>query len=182
MYVDDHSRTRLVRPPSRTTPLPMTHTTAHLDVDCFVRAPTTCEAVDDVIDRLRAHERAGDIASLTVHTWPATVSLDDPADEALLDVYERFRDWAEARDATLEPAFRVERRVSQYTGTDERRLHLPMICLAAYEDDELYCVVPNRSADRTCTVSTALDAVESEDPESVTALREATPPTPVTES
>lgn len=141
----------------------MTPPTSSFDVVCYVRTSAMSGAVDDIVETLRSHARSGRLGSLTVQAWPASVRLDSTLRRDVLETVEEFREWAAERDASLEPAFSVGERVSEFTGDRETRLRLPVVCLAVYQNDELYCVVPNRTAERTCTVPKALEVVEADE-------------------
>lgn len=154
----------------------MTPPTDALDVDCFVRTSAATDMVDDVLETLRTHDREGRLGSLSVHAWPSSVTLDGALHRDVLETVDEFREWAAERGASLEPAFSVEERVSEFTGHRETRLRLPVVCLAVYRDGELYCVVPNRTAEWTCTVPKALEVVETDEDDGMAALAGATDP------
>lgn len=139
----------------------MTPPTSSFDVVCYVRASAGNDTVDGIIETLRGHERAGRLGSLTVRSWPSSVALEGTRNRDVVETVEAFREWAAERAASLEPAFSVTERVSEFTGARETRLRLPVVCLAVYEDGELYSVVPNRTPERACTVPKALDVVEA---------------------
>lgn len=141
----------------------MTPPTHQFDVDCYVRPPITGET-ERIVKTLRTHDCAGRLNSLTVESWPASVSLDSTVNADVVRTVERFREWASERGARLDPAFSVEEHVSVLTGVREKLLHLPTVCLAVYQDDDLFCVIPNRTDERTCTVPKALDLLETDDP------------------
>lgn len=152
----------------------MTPPTDTFDVDCYVRTSAASGAADDIVEALRTHSREGRLNSLSVHAWPTSVTLDGSIHRDVLETVREFREWAADHDASLEPTFSVEERVSEITGERERRLRLPVVCLAVYEEGDLYCVVPNRTADRTCTVPKALEIVEANEAAEMAPLADAT--------
>lgn len=153
----------------------MTDSTSRFDVDCYVRPPVE-GATRQVVETLETHDRAGRLNSLTVETWPAAVSRDSTVTTDVLETVEGFREWASERGARLEPAFSFDEPTHDLTGERRSLVRLPVVCLAVYEDDDLYCVIPNRTEERTCTVWKALETLEPDDPAHRTAFADAVHP------
>lgn len=153
----------------------MTPPTSNFDAVCYIRPPVT-GPTERIVETLRSHDRAGRLNSLRVELWPATISLGSTVTTDITETVTQFREWADTRDATLAPAFSVDEHVSQITGEREMRLRLPVVCLAVYQDDSLYCVIPHQTDERTCTVQKALGVLESEEPAPQTTFANAVHP------
>lgn len=79
----------------------------HIEIDCYVRAGTRPEPINELVARLRNLADAGTVAELTVHSWPCTVDLDTDVNDRYLDIYEQLDQWAASHDAQIQPPFSV---------------------------------------------------------------------------
>ncbi|MFU8868022.1 HTH domain-containing protein [Natronococcus sp.] len=134
--------------------------TRTLTVVCHVRAPLLLEPVDSQIESLRACEEEGRIDDLLVRSWPKEVRLsDDSPYQEVLETYDRFEQWADRRDVSIQPPFRTRTTTSQVT--DERRevLVTPLLCLECYADDELVAVYPHSTGEETITTEDVIARV-----------------------
>ncbi|MDG5759354.1 hypothetical protein QA600_08365 [Natronococcus sp. A-GB1] len=126
--------------------------TRTLTVVCHVRAPLLLEPVDSQVESLRACEEEGTIDELLVRSWPKEVGLSENSPyQEVLETYDRFEQWADRRNVSIRPPFRIRTTTSQVT--DERRevLVTPLLCLECYADDELVAVYPHSTDDETIT-------------------------------
>lgn len=115
----------------------------------------------DRIGRLDAND-VFDAAALEA-TWQGVeIDADDARPEAIR-TYEEFREWAEANDFTLEPAF--DRRERYVEGTTERReaVIFPVVALAIYVGEQLRAVLPCSDEFTHYTVQEALEGFERGD-------------------
>lgn len=157
----------------REPPDPETGDANHIRVELYIRAPTieTGNRQQDVYDRLRSLNEAGDIAELSVEVWGMQVRIEDDANPAMDDThtrrvrdqYETFREWARGHGCELEPAFSICTTGSLITDHREQVVRLPMICLAVYDDTELIAVAPCSTDDGSYTVEDCLTRLEAAD-------------------
>lgn len=132
-----------------------------LTVDLYARSDTPVpEWRDAVLDRLRRLRDRGRIAGFEVHSWPRAVSLPlaDRTDDGIPGTVRTFERWAVRHDVRLRPPFGVRRTRSAITGETDELLVLPVVFLAA-RDDDLVWVAPATDGESTVTVDDALDAV-----------------------
>lgn len=156
----------------------MTSAAHRFDVDCYIRPTAATGAVDEIVSTLRRYDHRDRFGSLSFGTWPTSVGLDTPAFREVRATVRTFRAWATERDVALDPMFAVEEHVTEITGERAKRLRLPVVCLAIYEDGKLECVLPHRSAGRIWTVPDALDAMEAEGVAALATLAGPTDPEP----
>ncbi|WP_083909295.1 HTH domain-containing protein [Natronococcus amylolyticus] len=126
--------------------------TRTLTVVCHVRAPLLLEPVDSQVESLRACEEEGTIDELLVRSWPKEVRLSENSPyQEVLETYDRFEQWADRRNVSIQPPFRTRTATSQVT--DERRevLVTPLLCLECYADDELVAAYPHSTDEETIT-------------------------------
>lgn len=96
-------------------------------------------------ERLTALVERGRADGYEVHVWGKHVS---PAAEwtgpgrFVLDAVDEFRAWADREGASLAPFFETETRRSTIRGEEQRRIRLPTVALAEYEDGDLRFVAP----------------------------------------
>jgi len=140
-----------------------------LDVDLYVRADTPTpdhrETVTETFDRLAAD---GHITDWTVHLWPRAVPLDPLGDREtswVPSLYHAFRAWATRADVTLAPAFAVRTTTNLLGETGDRRLHLPVECLAVYAAQDLLALYPVTVDGTVLTVADGLDRLETLPPD-----------------
>ncbi|MDG5820598.1 HTH domain-containing protein [Natronococcus sp. A-GB7] len=134
--------------------------TRTLTVVCHVRAPLLLEPIDSQVESLRACEEEGTIDELLVRSWPKEVRLsDDSPYQEVLETYDRFEQWADRRNVSIQPPFRTRTTTSQVT--DERRevLVTPLLCLECYADDELVAVYPHSTGEETITAEDVIARV-----------------------
>lgn len=132
-----------------------------VSIDCYVRASTLVEPVNNTIEILRDYNQRGVFTELTIEAWPAEVPLTDETDASEnVARYERFQGWADTHGVDLQPAFSTRDRTTLLSDTPETVLVLPMICLAIHMDGQLVSVVPHSTDMATYTVEDALTALE----------------------
>ena len=140
----------------------MTQSTPQVTVDCYVRAPSLAEPVDEVITRVRAYEQQGTIDGLAVEAWPNEVCLSGETEGGSVhEQYERFERWAGERGVSLEPAFTRRERTTLVSDETETVLVLPVACLAVSVDGELVRLAPCSVNGETYTISDALADIET---------------------
>lgn len=130
-----------------------------LSVSCFVRSTAVYQDVDDIISRVRRLEERGEIGPSKVTPWPRALRLTDQTKNNLAYVhYREFQSWADdIAGVSLEPAFSIRDRTTLANDRTEKILHLPVVCVAIYhEDDELVCVAPHSHTTGPYTVGSAL--------------------------
>lgn len=130
--------------------------------ELFVRGCSASEArVNSVIRQIDSLARAGTIEGSTVRSWPGRVSLlRDRGSTDAVRTYERFQAWASEHDARIEPPFISRELRSSITGERDVVLYTPVVCLAAYEGDDLVDVVPRTDRNRTITIEEFLRRFE----------------------
>lgn len=109
-----------------------------------------------VHDQLRELQTKGRIKDLSAEMWVKKlyVDADDSpiaAEEQTrrpLSMYKEFSEWAEQAGYSLEPAFSTQTVDSLITDTRGKVLRLPIVCLAAYDDDGNVIDVAPRSSER----------------------------------
>lgn len=106
-------------------------------------------------DHLR--EQVGEV-ELERRVWPKRVPLDGETDA--VERYREFEAWADRRGVSLSPFFRVRESYSSDTGERYDALVLPVLCLAAWRDDELVTVYPHVEDGTVRTVADALAALD----------------------
>lgn len=104
------------------------------------------------VDRLEASG-----AAVTVDTWPKRVRR--WSDAAVLERYEEFADWADARAVRLDPFFSTRGVYSPENGREFDALVLPICCLAVYEGDSLAELYPHADGEATVSVGDGVDRI-----------------------
>ncbi|WP_394353972.1 HTH domain-containing protein [Haloarcula sp. JP-L23] len=135
----------------------------HIEIDCYVRAGTRPEPVNELVARLRNLAGTGTVAELTVHSWPSTVDLDTDVNDRYLDIYEQLDQWAASHDAQIQPPFSVRHIDSSITGETRRELVMPVLCLALSTSRELTGVFPHTVAGDTYAPHDVVDTLEAGD-------------------
>lgn len=134
-----------------------------LTVDLYVRADAPVpERRDEVVDRLQYLSTHDRIADFEVIPWPRAVSLglaDRIADDGIPGTVRSFERWASRHGLRLRPQFDVRQSRSTITGETDDLLVLPVLCLAARDEDGLAWIVPVHDGASTVTVEDALDAL-----------------------
>ena len=116
------------------------------------------DVIEDVTARLRRLE--GDaVSDVHLKSWGPR-RLDTP-EEAVTSTLETYRQWANQRGYSLDPAFRRRETGSLIGQESHARLVVPVLSLAVYEDGELACVTPCTDGTTTYTVETCLEALEA---------------------
>lgn len=138
----------------------------HRRVEVYLRTDTigTYDAQRRVIERLRSLDARGVFDGTSVGaTWQGVETYDGDAREGAIRTYEEFRDWAEANDFSLEPAF--DRRPRYVTGTTDvaEAVVFPVVALAIYVDEDLRAVVPSSDEFAHYTVHEAIEGFERGD-------------------
>ena len=131
---------------------------------CHVRAPLLLEPIDRQIETLQACESEGAIDDLLLRSWPKEVSRSDASPhQEVLETYERFSQWANGRDVSIEPPFRERTKTSQVTGETTDLLVTPLLCLELYADDELVGVFPHSEGEETYTTDEVIAQLRTGD-------------------
>jgi len=130
----------------------MSDTAPDTTVVCHVRAPLLLEPIDRQIQTLQACEDESTVDDLLIRSWPKEVSLSESTPHhEVLETYDRFTRWADARGVSVEPPFRTRTSSSQITGTTTELLVTPLCALEVYADDELVGVFPHSAGEETYT-------------------------------
>lgn len=129
---------------------------------CHVRAPLLFEPIDRQIETLQACESEGSIGSVLIRSWPdqVTISEDSPNGE-VLEVFDRFRQWANNRDVSIEPPFRRRTVTSPITDQSKRILTTPLLSLAIYREDQLVGIYPHSVDDETITTTEVIGTLRT---------------------
>ena len=133
-----------------------------ITVVCHARAPLLFEPIDRQIETLQACESEGSIESVLIQSWPdqVTISEDSPNAE-VLEVFDRFRQWADGRGVSIEPPFRRRTVTSPITNVSKRILTTPLLCLALYRDGQLVGVYPHSADDETITTTEVIGSLRT---------------------
>jgi hypothetical protein len=136
-----------------------------LTADLYVRADAPIsEQRSELLDTLDRLQRERRLAEFAVHPWPNAVSLDlveAAAEDSIAGVVRSFERWAGDRGVSIRPPFAVRRSHSEITGETDELLVLPVVCLAAYDGEELVGVYPCCTGGSTVTVADALATIEA---------------------
>jgi hypothetical protein len=139
-----------------------------LTVDLYVRADApVVDRRNAVIGRLERLERQDRIAGFRLSHWPSAISLDlvrERDDDGIHEVVRSFETWAGRNDRRITPSFDVRTPHSSITGESDDLLVLPVMCIAAYDGDDLVGVAPSSDGGSVHTVADALDSIEAGDP------------------
>lgn len=138
-------------------------------VELYVRSlasPGSCDVIDSVIDRLERLEETGRIGTYTVEVWGEGLTIPTAerteTGKRILDRFSEFTTWAERTDHTLECFDRRTVR-SELTGETYRRIEVPTMALAEYENEKLRHLAPCRSGESVVSVHDRLEALETND-------------------
>ena len=133
-----------------------------ITVVCHVRAPLLFEPIDRQIETVQACESEGAVGSVLIRSWPdqVTISEDSPNGE-VLEVFDRFRRWADSRGVSIEPPFRRRTVTSPITDESKRILTTPVLCLALYRDGQLVGVYPHSADDETITTNEVIGSLRT---------------------
>lgn len=114
-----------------------------LTVEVFTRGSMDARShAESVVNSLLDLAESGRISGVDVHAWPGEMSLDSRSLEGVVERFERFEAWARERDVSIRPPFSVRVRRSTITGESDTLLVTPVLCLAAYDGDEVVGVYP----------------------------------------
>jgi len=116
-----------------------------------------------VFDRIEDLEERGVFDRTREATWQQVEIRESDARQGAHETYREFRDWAEANDFELEPAFDVRPRYVPGSTEVRDTVVFPVIALAIYEGEELRAVVPSRDEFGHYTVPEALEGFERGD-------------------
>lgn len=117
-------------------------------------------------DRLRTLQNDGRIDELSVKAWGKQIPVQeggsaDPGTRSWAQLYDEFKSWADRSDCSLEPAF-SRHNIESFVADDRQEvIRLPIICLAAYDDDGLLDLAPRSAANRVYTVDDFVAALEA---------------------
>lgn len=134
--------------------------------EIYLRTDTigTYDAQKRVLDRIRSLADDGVFDEAGVEsTWQGVETAEVEVRDEAVRTYEEFRDWAEANDFSLEPAF--DRRPRYVTGTTEveEAVVFPVVALAIYVGDQLRAVLPSSDEFHHYTVHEAIEGFERGD-------------------
>lgn len=140
-------------------------TTAH-SVELFVRSLAPSGATDrqtaaiDELERLKSEEI---IESYTVTVWgnricPETARATTTG-QTVLDKIDQFRQWGREEGISLEPYFQ-RREIRSMVDEPHSAIVPPMMCLAVYDDDDLWGVFPCVKEDEQCSIFDYLQSIE----------------------
>lgn len=131
-----------------------------ITVQAFVRPTILVDPVDEKIARLTKLDDEDDIDALLVRAWPGEVPLSsERGDVEAVEIYERFKSWADRLNATVELPFDVETRHSEITGESCEVLTTPVLCFGVYVDSSLKAVYPYRDEHGYHTAKDGIDAL-----------------------
>lgn len=144
----------------------MTNAHAGHRVDVYVRA---FEPVKDehraAVERLQALQDDGSIAAVSVRTWPNKIRLSERSIATdLVELYERFADWAADNDLSIHPPFEVRETGFELLDDRDEVLILPGMVVVVSAGEEILGLYPCRAADRRLRINDCLDALEAGDP------------------
>jgi hypothetical protein len=138
-----------------------------LTVDLYVRADApAAQRRRKIVERLERAERRGGIVDFAVHCWPRAISLDrtvDVDEGGVEETVRTFETWAQRHGRRISPCFDVRRTRSTILEESDERLVLPVLCVAAYDEDGLVGMAPCRDGDSALTVEDVLDAIATGD-------------------
>jgi hypothetical protein len=138
----------------------------HRRAEVYLRTDTigTYGAQQRVLDRIRRLDDQGvlDAAGVAAR-WDGIETYAGDVRPDAIATYEEFRDWADANDFSLQPAF--DTRPRYVTGTTEVRdaVIFPVVAMAIYVDDDLLAVLPSADEFGHYTVHEALEGFERGD-------------------
>lgn len=139
-------------------------TVPDLTVQAYVRPGLLLASVERNLKHVRALESAGTIDRLLVHAWPARVPLaEDSLGQDVVELFERFNEWAAAHEVSIQPPFRVQSIYSAITGISDTILTTPALCLTVYEGNKLAGVYPHTDGDDQYTVADAIIGLKTGD-------------------
>lgn len=136
--------------------------TQGITVACHVRTSLFLEPVDAKVETLRQCEDEGTLEGLVLRTWPDQIRLDEdsPFQEAI-EVYERYALWADRRDYSIEPPFRIKTARSMASEEEWDVLVTPILCLGIYRGSELVGVFPHSDGETVYGATDAIAALRS---------------------
>lgn len=139
-----------------------------IDVTVWLREdePAGIQGQSTLLSRLRRLESEGAINDLTVNRWCKQLECDPdvefPGSEvALRERIDEFKQWAEARGHSLEPAFRWCEKTSLVSDDSREYLVLPVVCLEVRSNDRLLAVFPCTSGTETNTALNCVTQLEA---------------------
>jgi len=137
------------------------------------------ERQEAAVERLQELAESGRLSDLTVRMWGKQMRRSSPAayteeGKVVFDRVDRFTEWAEETDRSLEPFFEERDHHSEFTGESDTSVVLPAVALAEYRDDDLVHLAPHTDGDRQVTVEERIaaladDAAAEPDPQPVAA-------------
>ncbi len=134
-----------------------------------VRAPMTMgtyERQQTIQEQLRTLQEKGHVGELSIRVWRKQVptsggNLTDSGTQTCIHLYEKFQSWADQAGCSLEPGFSKHTIDSLVTDNQQEVIRFPIICLAAYDDDELINLAPRSTASGVYTVADFIAALET---------------------
>lgn len=137
-----------------------------LNLDLYLRSSLSAhEQFDDILNRLEKLKKEGLIEGFNTYDWADEIMV--KANESryersnfALDKFKEFEEWAEEHGKDIRPCFDIREYESSFTDESRKVVVLPMMCVAAYIEDELKAVYPCFDGDEYCTVQDYLSALE----------------------
>jgi uncharacterized protein YciU (UPF0263 family) len=121
----------------------------------------------DVLTFLDRLESDGRIGSYETDIWPSRVCLSDDHPRhrsGVVDLFERFEEWAETVGVSIRPAFEVSTTTSIADEETEPVLKTPAMCLAIYDGPELRGVFPCSKGTENYDLSDGLRMLAAAEP------------------
>ena len=152
-----------------------------ITVQVYVRPGLLLEPLDAKIVTLQRLEANGDIDGVTIQAWPDTVPLSDPTPYSeVVDIFDRFTQWAERHDVSITPPFGVRTQSTLASEMTRRVLTTPMMCIAVYGGRTLTAVYPHADGDDRYSVTDAIAALRAGQFDRITPRPTVESPTPDT--
>lgn len=130
-----------------------------LSIQLWSRRPV-CGPRTTVIDRFTDLDANGRISDFAIETWPEEVPMSQTGGHGeVLDTVEQYEQWANDHGLSLRPPLET-RTSSLLVGGSTEVLRLPMLAVAAYDDDELVGVYPCTDDGTTWSVTDFIDALD----------------------
>lgn len=137
-----------------------------VELDLYLRSSMSAhEQYQSIVERLKGLVEKGVIAGFDTYDWADEIMV--RANESrhercnfAIDKFREFEDWAERTGMDIRPCFDIREYESSFTNETRKVVVLPVMCVAAYLEDELEAVYPCFDGDEYCTVRDYLDALE----------------------
>jgi hypothetical protein len=139
------------------------------NVELWVRSlarPAVCRQQSDLVSRLDRLADRDVIGGFDVRVWGREMVLSSGTvrtapGRRFTNRYERFRRWADHRDASIEPFFERKDVASDITGEEFTVVVFPVVALAEFDGDEVVHVAPCDRETGVVTVQERLATIEA---------------------